>query len=230
MPVDPETRGRALGSPGSRPQRRPDVFAQPFDERAGGLEPGADALSACRLVQPGAELLAAEDGQLLHPQSLDPRVIDRIALWSALELGRSGLEPAALRSANGALEPAREPVVVDRGAEALELVRGRVVDAGRHQQAVERQVEVVAATAAVADRDREVLLQRWTGPEAQVVVGPEEVRLAEMAERRRDPPAGPQEIAVVALAVGAEPVAVVVRLELSPEFERRRRPHRPIEI
>src|SRR5205085_7866656 len=123
--------GGSSGAP--RPDRRTDVLHPALDERARWVQLGTDTGGAFRFVEPRPQLFAAEDGQFPQPQSLDPRVIDWIALWGALELRGSCLEAAGLGGANGALEPARQPIAVDRGAEALQLIRCRVVDPGRHQ-------------------------------------------------------------------------------------------------
>src|SRR5438270_274877 len=78
----------------------------------------------------------------------------------ALQLRFRDCEPRRLGDLDGPLEAGGPAAVVDRRAEALELVRGRVVEPGGDQQAVERQLDVVAARAAVADRDPELLLDR----------------------------------------------------------------------
>src|SRR6202042_2169098 len=93
--------------------------------------------------------------------------------------------------------------------------------------AVERQVEVEAAGCAIPDRDAEVLLERRTGPEAEVVVGPEEVRGAEVAQLVSERSGRRHHVLVVALPVGFEPLALVVVLEVAEELERLRRPHDP---
>jgi hypothetical protein len=79
------------------------------------------------------------------------------------------------------------------------------VHAGGDEQPVERELDVVAAGAAVADGDPELLLDRWPGVEAGVVVGPEEVRLAEVGEPLGEGPRGLDEVRVVAGAVGLDP-------------------------
>ena len=73
--------------------------------------------------------------------------------------------------------------------------------------------------AAVPDRDSELLLERRPHVEPGVVVGPEEARLAQMPEPGGELTGGLDQVAVVALAVGLEPVAVVVRLEVAQELE-----------
>jgi hypothetical protein len=99
--------------------------------------------------------------------------------------------------------------------------------AGGDEQAVERQVEIEAAGGAVPDRDAEVLLERGTRPEPEVVVRTEEVRGAEVAQLVRELPRRRDDVVVVAPAVGPEPVAVVVVLEVAEELERFRWPHDP---
>jgi hypothetical protein len=61
--------------------------------------------------------------------------------------------------------------------------------------------------------------------EARVVVRAEEPRLAEVAQALGERAGGLEQVLVVAGAVGLEPVAVVVRLELAEELERLGRPH-----
>jgi hypothetical protein len=100
-----------------------------------------------------------------------------------------------------------------------------MVHAGADEQAVERQLDVVAARAAVADRDTQLLLDRRAVMEARVVVGPEEARRAEVAERVGERLPGRAQVVVVAGAVGLEPVAVVVVLELAQELEGGGWPH-----
>src|SRR3954447_10872135 len=101
-----------------------------------------------------------------------------------------------------------------------------MVQAGGDEQAVERELDVEAAGGAVADRDAELLLDRRARVEARVVVGAEEVRLAERGERAGgERLRGREQVGVVARAVGLEPVAVVVVLELAQEGERLGGPH-----
>src|SRR5204863_13499 len=75
----------------ARALRGPDLLAQPPHERPGRLQLGAHALVAGPLVKPCAERIAARDGQLLHPQPVDPRVVRRVSavrLELAQELDR----------------------------------------------------------------------------------------------------------------------------------------------
>ena len=121
--------------------------------------------------------------------------------------------PLALR--HGGLESAGAPLVVDRRPKAVELISRRMVQAGADEQAVERQLDVVAARAAVADREAELLLDGRALVKARVVVGTKEARGAQVGEALGKLPRGSEEMLVVARAVGLEPVAVVVVLEIT---------------
>src|SRR5437660_8688696 len=122
----------------------------------------------------------AKDRQLLQSQTVEPGMVARVPAGRALERGLRQLEASRVRRGQGTLERERVPPVIDCGPEALELVSSGVVHAGADEQAVEREREVVAPTAAVgvADRGGNVLLERRAGPEAEVVVRSEVVRLA----------------------------------------------------
>jgi len=135
--------------------------------------------------------MAAEERHVLALEVLDPRVVGPVAARRALELGLDHLKLRRPGRAQRALEGLRAALVVDRGSEALELVARRVVQSGADQQAVERQLDVVAAGRAVSDRDAELLLDRRAVAEAGVVVEAKEARLAEVREARRQCPARP---------------------------------------
>jgi hypothetical protein len=75
--------------------------------------------------------------------------------------------------------------------EALELVGRRMMQSGRDEQTVERELEVGAAGRCVADGDSEVLLQRQAGAEPDVVVRPNETGLLEALEQAASSRAGP---------------------------------------
>jgi hypothetical protein len=127
--------------------------------------------------------------------------------------------------AEAADEAARSAVVVHGKTEALELVGRGPVQTGGDEQAVERELEVEPAGGAVADGHAELLLEGRTGPEAQVVVGPEEVRAAELAQLPGELAGGCHEKRVVAVALRAKPLGIVVVLEVAEELEGLRRPH-----
>jgi hypothetical protein len=97
--------------------------------------------------------------------------------------------------------------------------------ARRDDESVQRELEVVAAGGAVADRDRDVFLQRRARTKPKVVVRTEVVRRAEMAETLGQLAGGGKQFAVVALAVGPEPIRVVVVLEFAQELKCCRRPY-----
>src|SRR4051812_10382767 len=105
-------------------------------------------------------------------------MILRVAPRRALQLGLDQREALGARLLHRPLEGAGATAVVDRLAEAGELVRGRVVPAGAHEQPVERELHVVGARAAIPERDSEMLLDRRAHVEARVVVRAEEARLA----------------------------------------------------
>src|SRR5262249_3776074 len=134
-------------------------------------------------------------------------------------------QSGARRRARGTLERGPAPSVVDRGAEAIELIGRRAMQPGRDEQPVERELHVVAARAAVADGRADVLLERRAHVEARVVVRAEEARLAEPRQPGDELPGRLEQACVVARAVRPEPVAFVVRLELAQELERLRWPH-----
>ena len=93
---------------------------------------------------------------------------------------------------HGALECCRAPVIVDRGPEALELVGRRMVQPGRNEQTVERELEVGATGRCVADGDSEVFLQRRAGVEPDVVCTAEKKRgLPERSSGAASSRAGP---------------------------------------
>jgi hypothetical protein len=123
------------------------------------------------------------------------------------------------------LEPRGTTVVVDRRPVPLELVGAGMVEPGGDEETVERELEVEAAGAAVADRHPELLLERRPGMKAGVVVGPEGVGLAEVRELLREGESRLAQVRVVSVSVGSEPVAIVVVLELAEEVERVGRPH-----
>jgi len=113
------------------------VLAQPGHERPRGLQLGAYGLAAALVVQPGLQRVAGEHREVLQAQPLPARMVDRIAARRAFELrlderqaGRGGLR-------DGALEGGSTAAVVDRRAEALELVGGGMVQPGADQQPVE---------------------------------------------------------------------------------------------
>src|SRR3954447_18465300 len=97
-------------------------------------------------------------------------MILRVAPRWALELGLDQREALGGRLLDRSFEGTAATAVVDRLAEAGELVRGRVVQAGAHEQPVERELHVVGARAAVPERDSEVLLDRRPHVKALVVV------------------------------------------------------------
>jgi ribosomal protein L11 methyltransferase len=206
-------------------ERRPDVLADPLHQRPARLELRAHALVAPALVQPGPELVAARHRQRLQAQQVDARMVHRVTARRALEPRLGQRQPGAGRLAHPPSEAARAPAVVEGAAKAVELVGRRLVQAGGDEQTVERQLEVVPAGAAVADRHPELLLDRRARVEARVVVGPEVVRGAEVIERLGERPRRRDEVLVVARAVGAEPLAVVVVLQLAEEVEGVGGPH-----
>ena len=99
------------------------------------------------------------------------------------------------------------------------------MQASADEQPVERQLDVEGANALRHERDGEVLLERRPGPEPEVVVGPEEPRLAELRQLRDERSRRAEQKLVVAAPVRSEPRAVVVVLELAQEVERLGRPH-----
>jgi hypothetical protein len=109
---------------------------------------------------------------------------------------------------------------VDRAADAVELIGRRLVQAGRHQQPVERELDVVAARALVPDRQAELLLDRRPRMKARVVPRAEQMRAPEVGEVLAQRPRRRHQVLVVARPVRLEPVAVVVGLELAQELER----------
>ena len=78
---------------------------------------------------------------------VDPGVIDAVAAGRALDRGLGQLQAARVGAHHGALECARAPVIVDRGPDALELAGCRMVQPGRDEQTVGRELEVGAAAA-----------------------------------------------------------------------------------
>ena len=223
----PAYRQRPAGISRARPGGGgPDVLGEPRDERPGRLELHPHDVGTARLVQPRFERVPAVERELPAPQQGGARVVGRVAARRALQRRRRELQAGLRRGGDRALERLPAPPVVDRGPEALDLIGGRVVQAGGDEQAVERQLDVEAAGGAVADRDAELLLDRRARVKAGVVVRAEEMRLAEGRERPGDErPRGREQVVVVAGAVGPEPVAVVVVLELAQERERLGRPH-----
>ena len=136
-------------------------------------------------------------------------VIDAVTARRALDRGLGQLQTARFGAHHGALECARAPVIVDRGPEPLALVGCRMVQPGRNEQTVERELEVGATGRCVADGNSEVLLQRRAGVEPAVVVRPRDTRLPEALEPGVELACGPDQILVVAPTVGLEPVAVL---------------------
>jgi hypothetical protein len=90
----------------------------------------------------------------------------------------------------------------------------------RDEQPVERELDVVAARALIPDRETELLLDRRPGVEARVVPRAEQVRASEVGEVLAQRARRRHQVLVVAGAVGLEPVAIVVGLELAQELER----------
>src|SRR5450755_4114498 len=158
----------------------PHGAREPVDERLGGLQLSLDSPVAGRLVQPRSELVTAADGQRLHSQQIDARVIGAVAAGSPLELGLGGAQSRFGRGGERTLEGLVAAAVADRRAEPLELILRRVVEAAGDDQPVERELEVEAAYGSVADGDADVLLERGAHVEAGVVVGPEELRRSEV--------------------------------------------------
>src|SRR5439155_1321848 len=211
----------------ARERRLAAAVAGPGDRRARALALGADPPAGLGGVQPRLQGVAAGDRELAQAQEADARVSGRVAARGGLELRPRQLQAGGLRVLDRALEAGRAPAVVDGAAVAVELVAGRLVQAGGDEQAVERKLGVVAAGAAVADRHAELLLDRRARVEAGVVVGAEEVRLPEGGERLGELARRLEQVGVVARSVGLEPVAIVVGLELAQELECLRRPHAP---
>ena len=149
------------------------------------------------------------DRQVPQAQPLDPGVIDAVAARRALDRGLGQLQTARFGAHHGALECARAPGIVDRGPEPLELAGRRMMQPGRDEQTVERELEAGATGRCVADGDSEVLLQRRAGVEPDVVVRPKETGLAEALERGGQLACGPEQLLVVAPTVRLEPVAVL---------------------
>src|SRR5437763_4682193 len=200
--------------------RRAHLLAQPAHERRGGVELGADARTCLRAMQPGAELVAAGDGQAPAPEQLCARVIRRVPARGAHQVGLVQLEAGVARARDGARQRSGAAARVYGRAQALDLVGRGVVQAGGDEQAVERELDVEAAGALVADRKPDVLLQRRARAKARVVPGPEHARLAEVHEIIAEQRCGAAQVVLVARAVGLEPVAVVVVLELAEELDR----------
>src|SRR5947209_11436782 len=117
--------------------------------------------------------MAAVGGDPLQPQAVEPGMVVRIAARGPPELGLDQRQPSRPGRFQRPLERGRAASVVDRGAEALELVGGRMVQSAADKQPVERELEVEGADAPWYDGDPEVLLQRRSRPEAEVVVGTE---------------------------------------------------------
>jgi hypothetical protein len=135
--------------------------------------------------------------------------------------GRLGeRQPRLLRTGDGPRQGRCRAPVVDRAAEAVELIGRRLVDARRDEQPIERQLDVVAAGALVADGQADVLLDRRPRMKARVVPRAEQTRAAQVGQLLAQRPHGRHEVLVVAGAIGLEPVAVVVGLELAQELER----------
>jgi hypothetical protein len=214
-------------SAGARTRGRADGVREPAHERARGLELGLDPPVAIGRVEPGPERVAAEDRQLLHPQAFDAGVIGGVALRGALEAGLARDQTGGPGLSECALERGRPASVVDRRAESFELIGGGVVEAGADEQAVERQLEVIApgSADAGADPERDLLLHRWSGPETGVTVGSKEAGLAEVGQLLGKQACGAEEVVVVARPVSLEPVAVVVVLQFPQEVDGCRRPH-----
>src|SRR5947209_4926778 len=162
--------------------------------------------------------MAAGDGQLLEAEAVDAGVVERVSARRALELGSGEGESGSLGCPERAFEPCGPATIVDRGAEALELVGRRAMQAGGDEQAVEGQLDVIAARSAVADRDAELLLDRRTHVEAGVVVGAEEMGGTEVGEPAREVACRVEQVTVVTVPIGLEPVAVVVGLEIPQEL------------
>jgi hypothetical protein len=147
-------------------------------------------------------------------------VVGRVAARGAHELGLVESQPGVPGPSDRPRQRRGRAPVVDRAADAVELVGRRAVEAGGDEQPVERQLDVVAARALVADGQAHVLLDRRPGMEARVVPRAEEARSPELGEVLAERPDGRHHVLVVARAVGLEPIAIVVRLELAQELER----------
>src|SRR5260370_24814797 len=104
--------------------------------------------------------MAAVIGDSLEPEPVTPWVVVRIAARRSLQLGFDQRQAHRLGRGHGALEPGCPPPVIDRRAEALELITRRVVQAAADEQSVERQLEVERPGPAGNDRDPDALLQR----------------------------------------------------------------------
>jgi hypothetical protein len=65
-------------------------------------------------MDPRLERVTAVHGDLLHPQPLDARVVDRIAARGTLQLRRRRLQTGGCGSGQGAFERRGAAAVVDR--------------------------------------------------------------------------------------------------------------------
>src|SRR5262249_43352475 len=151
-------------------------------------------------------------------QTLDPRVVRRVALWCTLELRLHHRQTALVGLCDCPLERGRSSAVVDCCPKPLELIRLGVPHAGAKDETVERELEVVDGRT-LADPDGDVLLEGRTGADARVVVRPEETRGPERLEPLGERSRRPQQFAVVTGTVGFEPVPVVVVFEFAQELE-----------
>src|SRR6478672_5467631 len=106
----------------ARLRRRPHRFGQPSDERLRGFESRSHDLIAAAPVEPGLEQMHAGYGHALQPQVIEPWVVGLVAARSAFELRFGERHARGLGGRHGALEPPGPPPIVDRRAEALELV------------------------------------------------------------------------------------------------------------
>jgi len=192
-----------------------DCLREPADHRGSSLELGLDELITGGLVQPGLERVASSDGEFPQPQPIDARMVGRIAPRSTLQRGLSQRQLPGLRAGQCSFEAGCLAIVVDRCTEPLQLVRLWSMQTGRHEQPIERKLEVEAAGSAVADRDTQLLLDRRPGTKAKVVVRAEEVGPSEMAEALGELARGAEQHLVIAGPVGLEPGTVVVCLQLA---------------
>ena len=187
--------------------RRPRLH-HPLPDR-GGVQPLAD-----RELPPGGEALPA--------QQLDARVVLRVAARRGLErIPDVHLEPGRLHLADDPHQARAGPRLVDRGAVALQLIRGQVVVAGADEQPRGRDLHVVVRAAlALPHRAERGLVRRLVLREAHVAVGAEDVErspllvegheeLAHRAPHRR----------LELVAVGGPVAARVVPLETLVERE-----------
>src|SRR4051794_4984697 len=140
-----------------------DGLAEPGHQRSGGAELGGDALVALGCVEPGLERVALEHRQLLHAEAIDAGMVGRVALRGALQGRLDEPQSRGLGARDRALEPRRATISIDGGAKALELIGRLVVQSAADHETVQGQLDVVAAGALVADREREVLLQGRSG-------------------------------------------------------------------